>query len=361
MSVCIAKVKTTTKAQVTQNREELSSTRGLVSLEEKGKETSMTDNSVATLPTKLGQAEFVGKFENNSPEWHELRAQGIGGSSVSTILGLNPWESAYTFAAKRLGLIESSIKQSEAMEWGTRLESVVIDKFAENHPELTVYRNVGTWRSRKRDWQIVNPDAIFEDVKVTRRGDDQDLFVHRGIFEAKTAAYEDDWIVPAEGVMGTADGVPVYYRCQVQWYLQIFGFTHAIVGVLFHGNKYREFEIFADEFEQDVNLQIVEQFKTEYLDTKTLPEFSAPFTSTLQTVRELHPEIEDVAVELGPIGSAYLSALEALSHAEDAVNLIKSEVLAMMKTARKGLVDGKLAVTRQSKKGGTPYLVNARK
>ena len=51
-------------------------------------------------------AQHLGTFESNSPEWHALRSQGVGGSLVGTIAGLNKWESAYTAWAKYTGKIE---------------------------------------------------------------------------------------------------------------------------------------------------------------------------------------------------------------------------------------------------------------
>lgn len=303
--------------------------------------------TIDNTPDTLGNATLVGNFDSNSPEWHELRKTGIGGSDVAAILGLSPWTSPYTLWAKKTGQIPDNMSDSDAMEWGRRLEGVILQKFADEHPEFHVRTGFGTYANRNRPWQLANPDGVFEWDTITRRGDEQDIHVHRGIVEVKTAAYEDDW----------KDGVPAYYRTQVLWYLQTFGFERAFVVVLFAGRRYREFEIIADDFEMDVNLTEVEKFKTEWLDTTATPPFTAPFTSTYETVREQNPLIEDGEVELGHLGSAYLSAVDAVAHAEDALNLIKSEILSLMGTAKRGFIDGIWRVTRQARNGGTPYLV----
>lgn len=298
----------------------------------------MTETNLTPLPDTLGSARFIGNYANQSEEWHYLRSLGIGGSDISAIVGVNPWQSAYHLAAVRLGKIENDFKASEAMEWGTRLESVILDKFQDNHPEFKVHRDVGSWCNTEHPWQLANPDAIVEV--------DGEL----GIVEIKTARYEDDW----------ADGVPSYYRTQVQWYLHTFGFKFAHVAVLFSGSKYREFEIKADTFEQGLNFAEALKF-WQLLCEGNLPEFSQPYLSTYTATREMHPEINDEDTELGQLGIEYANTNLLLAEAESNMNLMRSRVLEAMGNSKRGTVDGEVIVTRQARAGGTPYLVNKRK
>lgn len=284
----------------------------------------------------VGDSVFLGDYASNTPEWHALRATGIGGSEVGTICGVNPWESPFTLWAKKTGRIERDFEPSEAMEWGTRLESVILEKFADVHTELTVFPSPGTFRHKDRDWQIANPDGVFVDSNG-----------EPGIIEIKTARYEDDW----------ADGVPPYYKTQVQWYLQTFGFSRAFVAVLFSGSKYREFEILADEFEQNINLKKVEEFRA-YVADNIKPDFDGAM-STYETVRKIHPLIDTEAeIELGDLAVDYIAANMIFTEAERRFTELKSRVLDAMGNAKKGLVDGNVFVTRQARGTGTPYLVN---
>lgn len=283
-------------------------------------------------------AVHLGTAENGSEEWHTLRAGGIGGSEVGTILGLNKWESAFTLWAKKTGRIEDTREPSEAMEWGNRLEPVILDKFADNHPELNVHRNVGTWHHRDREWQRANPDAIFQ-----AEGNEF------GIIEVKTAQFEDDW----------SEGVPRYYETQVQWYLQTFGYSSAYVVALFHGNRYREYEVKAEPFTQEANLEQVEAFRAYLLEDRQ-PDFDGSL-STYETVRTLHPDIDpDGEEELGWLGVEYFAALADVAEAETHLTELKSRVLEAMGTAKRGLVDGEWALTRQARGQGTPFLVTKR-
>lgn len=313
----------------------------------------MANNSVTGLGDNLGDGVYVGTFANQSAEWHEQRAKGIGGSDVGVICGLSQWSSAYTWAAKRLGKIEDSFEQNEAMFWGTTLESVILDVWANDHPELKLHREVGTWAHRERDWQQANPDAIYETTNEDPAlGEDQDVRGF-GIVEVKTARYEDDW---KQGKNGEPDQIPATYRAQVLWYLQTFGLRHAYVVVLFSGNKLRTFQVHYNAFEAETNMAIVEAFK-QFIDRDELPPFSAPYNSTFETVRALHPEIDNSEVELGTLGLTYFAALRQLEKAQEEVDLCKSHISDAMGKAKKGTIDGVVAVTRQARAGGTPYLV----
>ena len=301
----------------------------------------MTDTNLSShdAVSRSTDAVFLANHENGSEEWLELRRSGIGGSEVGTIMGLNRWESAFTLWAKKTGRITETVQPNEAMEWGNRLEPVVLDKFQDLHPDLVVHRDVGTWRHIERDWQIANPDAVFEN----ENGE-------FGIIEIKTAMYEDDW----------SDGVPRSYMAQVQWYMSTFGYSMAYVAVLFHGNKYAEFEIDGSDFQQDLQVDRVSKFR-EYIANDEQPDYDGS-TSTLQTVRELHPDIDpEGEEELGNLGVHYFNSLTDLAKAESESNEMKSRVLAAMGNAKRGLIDGKWVVSRQARgTTGTPYLVNKR-
>ena len=302
--------------------------------------------SSLVLPSVLGSAKFIGLFENGSPEWHAVRAEGVGGSEVGTICGLNKWESAFTLWAKKSGKISDQIPQSEPMEWGSRLESVILDKFVESHPELEVWSEAGSWRNEYDSWAHANPDGIY------RREDGS-----YGIIEIKTAAYPDDWQIGAQGVLGASSGVPRYYLTQVQHYLRVFGFKEAIVCALFTGNKYREYLVEADEFQQQVDRDQVIKFLAA-IESDTKPDWDGS-ASTYETTRALNPDITDDEVELGELGLEFQKVQQIAATAEASLFSLKSRVLDALGTAKKGLLDGEVIVTRQAgRNGAAPFLVS---
>lgn len=291
--------------------------------------------------TSACPARLLGVFENGSPEWHQARATGVGGSDVGTIIGVNKYESPLSLWAKKLGLIDAEVPESEPMYWGTTLEPVVLAEFQKRHPELKVYPSPGTFYHVDRPWQLANPDGVALNPETG------EWFV----IEIKTARYEDEWDEKQ-------NIIPPSYRAQVLWYLQTFGYQRAYVATLFSGSKYREFEVEADAFEQDANLRQVELWRT-YLADGTQPDYDGS-EATYEAVREMHPEIDpDLPdVELHDIGSLYLIATKDFEQAEAHLREMKARVMDLMGKAKRGLVAGEWIVTRQAKAAGRPYLVN---
>jgi putative phage-type endonuclease len=267
-----------------------------------------------------------------SDEWLRVRRQGIGGSDVAAILGLSKWTSAYTLWAQKTGKLLDN-PTSEQMEWGNRLEPVILEKFAENHPELKIEANVGTYQSNEYGFMFANPDGIYQ----TEGGS-------YGVLEIKTAMYEDEW----------REGVPRYYETQVQWYLQVLGLKNAYVAVLFHGNKYEEYEIQANSWEQDIAHVAAQEFMN-YLYEDRVPDFDGA-QSTYETVRKLHPEIDDTEVDLTDLYPDYSEAVKVAESAASRVLELKSRVLDRMQNSKHGLVDGAKVFSRQARNGGTPFL-----
>lgn len=284
---------------------------------------------------ELPDATHLGLFTNRD-EWLKVRESGIGGSEVAVICGLSKWESPYTLWCKKTGRIESpDISDREPVEWGNRLEPVIIDKFADTHPELTVHRDCGTYANKERPWQRANPDAIYElpDGKY-------------GVLEIKTAQFEDDW----------QEGIPRYYYTQVQWYMQALGLGEGILAVLFHGNKYREFPIVANKLEQDVNLSQVQLF-CEYLEHDTPPDFDGA-DSTYETVRQLNPLIDpEQSVEIEELGVEYMQLDQQSKQAYAKLQELKTRIMNAMGQAKTATVYGKATFTRSSRgPEGVPYL-----
>lgn len=287
---------------------------------------------------QLGTANFMGSWTPDDPEWHELRADRIGGSEVGAIVGASKYESAYSLWAKKCKLISDVVPDNEAMYWGRALEPVVIDRFAEEHPELTLTRDAGTWVHTERDYQLANPDAIYQRTDGTY-----------GILEIKTARYGDDW----------SDGIPQYYMTQIQWYLSTFSLSEAYVAVLFAGSDYREFFVEAQLMWQESDLAKVQEFLS-CVSEQRKPEWDGA-EATLMAVRQQHPEIEsDNEVELGELGLHYSSALDEQETVKTKVNELQARVLDAMGTAKTAVIYDTPAFIRSSRKGGTPYLTRKR-
>lgn len=280
----------------------------------------------------LPDAKFLGEYEDGSSEWHIVRSQGIGGSEIGTILGLNPWESAYTLFHKKLGLIEDSVENNWAIRFGKAFEAPILDLYAEEHKNETVFRT-GTFAHKDKSWMHANPDAISQQGKELK------------IVEVKTA--RSSW---AE--------LPPHYEAQVMWYMHITGIRKAVV-VGVNGMTYQEFEVEYDEFMGKLYEERAEQFWNT-LSESVAPEWDGS-KSTYETVRHMHPDISDESVDLQSFGLRLREAHQRFADAEWELNEIKSKVMAAMDKARYGYIntpDGQIVVAqRQARNGGKPFLI----
>lgn len=284
-------------------------------------------------------------YTPGSRQWAEQRAAKVGGSEIAAILGLSPWESHFSLWHRKQGLV-GPVEESAEMEWGKRLERIVADKFFENHPEL-MRLGGGTYSRTDRPWQIATPDeqACPSDDSVPGEAE---------VVEIKTAMYDTGW-----GQQGT-DQIPVYYLCQVRWYLSVLGLRRAYVAVLIGGSDYREYVVERSAADEDLMVEAARAFIAS-IETGARPDIDT-HSETYQVIRELHPEIDGTDCELDPgIAEAYLLAEATHRLAEADLTGAKSRVLDAMGSAKYALhADRKVAFrtarTRSDGTPGTPYL-----
>ena len=175
-------------------------------------------------------------------EWLSARKSGIGGSDVAAILGLSPWKSPLDVWLDKTGK-SAPEPENDAMYWGTRLESLVPDKYCEVSGN-EVRRVNSILRSVKYPCLIGNIDRAVcpEKGKLpVVKGE----FRTPKILECKTArTMSEDW-----GANGT-DQIPEYYLTQVLHYLGLTGCESCDVACLFLDS--RKFGVYTVQADADV-------------------------------------------------------------------------------------------------------------
>lgn len=161
--------------------------------------------------------------------WRAARAasRGLGASDAATVLGVNPYESAYTLFQRLSGNVPFP-EDNEYMTWGRLLEDVIAMRYAELHRVALRNPNtrssLGGWllRSRKYPWLYATPDRDGTD----ERGP---LLIEIKTGGERTAA---DW-----------DGnAPVHYQVQLQQQMLVTGVRRGVLCGLLGGNDFRVFE-----------------------------------------------------------------------------------------------------------------------
>lgn len=288
----------------------------------------------AVNPENFVFARYLGTFSPDDPEWHEVRSRGIGGSEIGTIMGLNPWESAYALWAKKTNKISDSIQENWAIRLGKAFEEPILKLFAEQHPELQIY-TCGTFASKEIDFLHANPDALAYDPV-----NNEWL-----VIEIKTARYP--W-----------ESAPLHYVAQVQHYMDVLAIDKGYI-VAVAGMDYKEYPIQADSFQQAAQRDVAIRF-WQKVKTDVRPEWDGS-DSTYQTIRKMNPQIEDRTVELGELGINLWNAQRRADEALEELNSFKSATLEVMGYARTAVVtvDGMepVKVASRQMRGGSPALI----
>ena len=154
--------------------------------------------------------------------WLAARRQGIGGSDAAAAVGLSKWRTPLELYLDKRGELE--VTETEPMRWGTLLEPVVRQEYA-NRTGREVHCPGVILRHPRVTFALLNPDGIVPGER---------------LYEGKTARTAEGW-----GEPGSAD-IPQEYLLQVQHGLFVTGLPVADVAVLIGGNDFRVYEVPAD-------------------------------------------------------------------------------------------------------------------
>jgi len=175
------------------------------------------------------------------------RRTGIGGSDIAAILGISKW--ATPLDVWRSKVLGDDTIESAPMEWGKRLEPVVLAKYADDSgAKLHVGRGVsdGIFRA--------NIDALAEIDGELR------------VVEAKTTRDGNEW-----GTPGT-DDVPDAYQAQGQWYLMLTALEVVDFPVLIAGSDFRIYTSKRHQQIIDMMRREAERFWREHVEKQVPPE-----------------------------------------------------------------------------------------
>lgn len=276
-------------------------------------------------------------------QWLAERRNGIGGSEVAAVLGVSRYAGPTRIYYEKLGVLPH--EDNAAMEWGRRLEPVVIDKFADEHPEFHVRPGPGLVAHPDRPWQRATVDAL-----VAESPDGPPI----AVFDAKTGSSR----VVEWGEEGS-DEVPLPYLCQLVWYMDVYGLDRGFVGVLLDGCDYREYTV---EYDADLAARMRAHcavFWHHHVLAGVAPEADG-LDDTTRVLSEVHDPQRgskgELPVEVVGWAQIYRAAREdekaAAARKEEAANHIRSAFVAAG-SPHYGYVAGK-KVASWSVAGGGP-------
>jgi putative phage-type endonuclease len=265
-------------------------------------------------------------------EWLAARRQGVTASEIAVVMGLSPYDSPFALYHRKRGDLPET-EDTDAMERGRILEPYIADRFAKLHPEFTVMGDGrALYAHPDRPWQMATPDRLACEREW---GDLPDPVA---VLETKTDAGGDDqW-----GDDGT-DQIPVHYRCQVLWQMDVLGVTAAYVACLaMRSWKLRVYELTMDG-PAEADLKIMRDTAECFLDD--IRDGRAPDVDwrpqTAAALKHLNPKIEQVDVTIGrQLSRSYRAAIRREAEAAQRKKLMTNRVLQAIGTGRRAIEAG---------------------
>lgn len=248
--------------------------------------------------------------------WHEERRSGIGASDAPIIMGVG-FRSAYELWCEKVGLVgPTDLSGNAFVEWGTRLEDVIAQKLADEHPEWKIRRANVMRRSRRFPWVYAHYD------RVARLPGQARLIP----VEIKAPAHDNGW-----GPHGSDIIHPRYYP-QVQQEIGIAKAPFGIVAVLIAGHDYREYLVPRNDIYIERLMAEEEAFWTRVLTAEP------PEPTTTSDFIHCYPTLKGTAQDDGtvaPLIEQLRAAKAQIQAAESRENELRTRILQYMEGTSK--------------------------
>lgn len=290
-----------------------------------------------------------------NPRWHELRRAGVTASEIAAVMGLSPWQSAFSLYWSKVNAWDGG--DNEYMSAGRHLEDAIADWWMAEHGKLLRLTDglAGLYAHAGRRWQLATPDRLLYlacDSCGGRGGVGLDPCADcmmagykpddlRALLEVKWVAHSwDGW-----GEPGT-DEIPVYYRAQGLWLADVLGVDEVHFAALGPGG-FRSYLVRRDEGD----LALMRAAGAEFM--RQLRDGEAPaldgHDATLSALSRLHPAVGEGDVEVGvELAEAYRQARADRDAAKARVAECEARIRAALGSDFNRAVCGKKLVASRS-------------
>ena len=253
-------------------------------------------------------------------EWLKYRTQGIGGSDVSVIAGINPFKSAYTLWLEKTGQIELEETENNYTHFGTLLEPIIRKEFT-MRTGLKVRQKHMLLQNEEYPFMYANLDGVInEDGEMA-------------IFEAKTASEYKHEIWENE--------VPAPYILQIQHYMAVTGAKKTYIAALVGGNKFYWHEVKRDDEMIEKIIAMEKCFWEVYVlgGMEPVPDGSESTTKYFnEKFKNSNGETIELPEEVISVCDEYERISEQIKALESEKNAMGNKIKGYMKEAEIGIV-----------------------
>lgn len=249
-------------------------------------------------------------------EWLKLRRElGIGGSEAGAIVGLNPYQSAYSLWAEKTGRIEG-FEGNLTTEVGAYLEEFVAKLF-EKETGKKVRRKNKMLVNDKYPWAFANVDRL--------------IVGENAVLEIKTTNSLPNMRKFAKG------DYPEQWYCQMTHYLAVGGYDKAYLAVLIGCHEFKIFELERDEAEIEALMGAEEHF-WDLVKTNTPPDTDGS-EATSKALSEVFSTSDGSSVSLMGYESdmdSYMALSKQIGELTKLKDAVGNRIKAFMGNAAKG-------------------------
>lgn len=247
--------------------------------------------------------------------WKSVRNKTIGGSDSATIVGMNPYQSAYNLWAIKTNKVPE-FEGNLATEVGTYLEDFVAKLFEKEsgkkvrRKNAIIYNDAYPFAHANVDRMIVDEDALLE-IKTT---DSMNLK------KFKNGEFPDRFYV------------------QIMHYLAVTGKQKGYLAVLIGNKEFKWFEVERDEGEIDALMKSEADFWNGHV-LAGIPPMADGTESTSKTISTIYPESNGDSVSLMAYENdmhQYMSLGELIDSMKEQREEIANRIKAYMGEAGRG-------------------------
>lgn len=199
-------------------------------------------------------------------EWLKIRRGYFGGTDAGSIIGLNPYSSAFSVWAEKTGQVPE-FEGNVSTRVGNELEDFVAHLFMEEtgkkvqRVNFTLVNPAYPFACANIDREIMGEDAILE-IKTTNSWENTKLF--------RNGQYPDQWL------------------CQMTHYLAVTGCQKAYLAVLIECRELKIFELERDENELGALMGAEKEFWDNYIIPRRTPPVDG-HSATSDAIRKIFP------------------------------------------------------------------------
>ena len=241
--------------------------------------------------------------EKRHDEWLQIRRGYIGGSDAGAIVGLNPYNTAFSVWAEKTGQTEG-FGGNISTRVGSYLEDLVARMFAEEtgkqvqRLKFTLVNPEYPWACANLDREIVGEDAFLEIKTTTSIG---------AIRKFRSGEYPEQWYG------------------QLTHYLAVTGCKKAYLAALENNRELRIFELERDEDEIKALMDAEKEFWSNYVIPKKMPPVDGA-SATSEAIKQMFPYADGDSADLNGMQSlfeerkAFKATLETLKTKIDEID-----------------------------------------